>query len=164
MKMNVLPYIEGKGKRAVLYVDGKPFCVRGGEVHNSSASDLDYMKEKVWPAFRAMHMNTLIVPVYWECLEPEEGVFDYALVDGLIGQARQENMRLVLLWFGLWKNGASTYVPAWVKEDRERFWYVQAEGGKHLTYFDLPMRIISPLCQAAVEADKKAVTLLMAHF
>ena len=112
MIMNALPYIEGKGKKAVLYVDGKPFCVRGGEVHNSSASDLSYMEEKVWPAFRTMHMNTLIVP------------------------ARQENRRLILLWFGLWKNGASTYVPAWVKKDRERFWYVQAEGGKDLTYYD----------------------------
>lgn len=161
--MNTLPNIKRKGKKAVLYVDDRPFCIRGSEVHNSSASDLNYMEEKVWPAFRTMHMNTLLVPVYWECLEPEEGVFDYTLVDGLIEQARQENMRLILLWFGLWKNGASTYVPAWVKEDRERFWYVQGEGGKTLTYFNSPMRIISPFCRMAVEADKKAFAQLMAH-
>ena len=30
-------------------------------------------------------------------------------------------MRLVLLWFGSWKNSMSCYAPAWVKRDPQRF-------------------------------------------
>ena len=72
-----------------LYVDGKPFFAYSGEIHNSSASSLEFMEEKVWPNLRGMNMNSVIVPVYWELLEPEEGRFDYTLVDGLLAQARE---------------------------------------------------------------------------
>ncbi len=161
--MSKLPKISGNGKEAVLLVDGKPFTMRAGEIHNSSASDLGYMEEYVWPALQGRHMNAVLAPVYWECIEPEEGVFDFTLVDGLLAQARREGMRLELLWFGLWKNGASTYVPAWVKEDRERFWYVRAQDGDLPTYFGGPVFTISPLCGAAVEADRRAFSALMAH-
>ena len=111
--MSHIPYIEGTGKLTTLYVDGKPFHARAGEIHNSSASSLEYMEQKVWPALRAMHLNCIVAPIYWECVEPEEGVYDFTLVDGLIAQARREGVKLVFLWFGLWKNAASTYVPGW---------------------------------------------------
>ena len=107
--MSKIPYLEGKGKNTTLYVDGKPFVALSGEIHNSSSSSLEYMDNVVWPALRPLNMNCVIMPVYWECVEPEEGVFDFTLVDGLIDQARRENMRIVFLWFGLWKNGMSTY-------------------------------------------------------
>ncbi|WP_220028001.1 beta-galactosidase [Paenibacillus sp. S02] len=70
------------------------------------------MKHKVWPQLRELHLNTVIVPVYWELIEPMQGEFDFHLVDGIIEQAREENLRLVFLWFGLWKNGKSSYVPS----------------------------------------------------
>ncbi|MBQ9324391.1 MAG: DUF5597 domain-containing protein [Clostridia bacterium] len=161
--MHPLPFIQGTGKHTALYVDGAPYLVRGGEIHNSSASDLSYMEKYVWPAYVRFHTNTLIAPVYWECLEPEEGMFDFSLVDGLLRQARERKQRLILLWFGLWKNSASTYVPGWVKRDPARFWYIQAQNGKTPRYFDAPVRILSPLCQAAVEADAGAFACLMEH-
>ena len=131
-----IPYLEGTGKLTTLVVDGKPFHARSGEIHNSSASSLEYMEARVWPALRRMHMNCVVAPIYWECVEPEENVFDFTLIDGLIAQARRENVRLVFLWFGLWKNAASTYVPAWVKTDPERFWYAQAAGNKPLVFMN----------------------------
>ncbi|MDQ8735622.1 DUF5597 domain-containing protein [Paenibacillus sp. LHD-38] len=139
-----------------LYVDGKPYIALAGEIHNSSSSDLDYMKQKVWPNLRGLHLNTVILPVYWELLEPKEGEFDFHIVDGIIEQAREENVRLVLLWFGLWKNGKSTYVPSWVKKD-------------YKTYFRASYRnketsdTISPLCEKAVNADASAFRQLMSH-
>lgn len=99
-----------------LYVDGKPYTALAGEIHNSSSSDLNYMKEKVWPYLRELNLNTVILPVSWELIEPKKGEFDFQLVDGIIEQAREENLRLVLLWFGLWKNGLSSYAPGWVKK------------------------------------------------
>ena len=110
----------GRGAQAQLIVDGKPFLILGGELANSSASSLAYL-EPVWPRLAKMRLNTLLAPVSWELMEPVEGRFDYSLVDGLLKQARANNMRLVLLWFGSWKDSMSSYVPAWVKRDQARF-------------------------------------------
>ena len=44
----------------VLYVNGEPFIVLGGELHNSSSSNLAYMENKVWPFIRQFSMNTVI--------------------------------------------------------------------------------------------------------
>lgn len=62
-----------------------------------------------------MHFNTVIAPVYWQLIEPQEHHFDFSTVDGLIKGARAHHMKLVLLWFGTWKNSMSCYVPDWVK-------------------------------------------------
>jgi beta-galactosidase GanA len=61
---------------------------------------------KVWPTMEFLHVNTVEAPVYWERLEPKPGEFDYSLVDMLLQQAREHHVRLVLLWFGTWKNGS----------------------------------------------------------
>lgn len=139
-----------------LLVDGKPFLALGGEVHNSSPSDAAYMEEHVWPNVRKLNLNTLIVPVFWELFEPEQGTFDFSLVDSLLRQAEREGVKLVLLWFGLWKNGESTYVPAWMKQDTETYFLVRDRFGK-------PFHCISPLCTAAVKRDAAAFTQLMTY-
>ena len=154
--MNI-PYVK-KDEHGIftLYVDDKPFFCRAGEIHNSSASDLDFMAENVWPALRDLHMNSVIVPVYWELTEPSEGTYDFTLTDGLIRQAREEGMRLILLWFGLWKNAESMYVPEWVKRNVEVYFRAEKIDGTRTT-------TISPLCTAAVEKDALAFSALMAH-
>lgn len=139
-----------------LYVDDKPFFCRAGEIHNSSASSADYMAEHVWPALRELHMNSVIVPVYWELIEPTEGNFDFSLVDEIIRGAREEHMRLIFLWFGLWKNAESMYVPEWIKTDPETYFRAEKVDGTRMT-------TISPLCAAAVEKDANAFATLMAH-
>ena len=162
--MNQLPHMTGTGRTAKLLVDGKPFHARSGELHNSSASCPDYMEEHVWPALRGRNLNCIIAPIYWECTEPEEGHFDFSLTDSLIMQARREQVKLVLLWFGLWKNGASTYVPEWVKTDEQRFFRVKGAAGKPLQWFAGYTRLtVSPLCSEAVAADAKAFAALMEH-
>lgn len=147
--------VKADGKISLLS-DGTPFLIFGGEIHNSSASSLDYMEEHVWPAVRQLHLNTLIVPVTWELLEPEQGNYDFTIPDGLIRQAEGEDKKLVFLWFGLWKNGDSVYVPEWVKRDRVRFFLMEDRNGK-------AVHSISPLCMEAVERDAAAFRALMAH-
>jgi len=119
-----LPHLEKRGSATQLVVDGKPFLVLGGELHNSSSSSVEYMKP-VWPRLTAMHLNTVLMPVAWETIEPEEGKFDFTCVDGLLKGARENNLKLVVLWFGAWKNTYSSYAPAWVKSNTERFSRVQ---------------------------------------
>ena len=114
------PHLERRGQATQLIVDGKPFLALGGEVHNSSSSSVEYMKP-IWPRLGSMHLNTVVVPVAWETIEPQEGRFEFSVVDGLLEGARSNHLRLVVLWFGAWKNTFSSYVPAWVKTDEERF-------------------------------------------
>lgn len=137
-----------------LFVEGSPFPILGGELRNSAASDLDYMKEHVWPYLRGLNLNTVVLPVSWETVEAEEDHFDFSLLQGLIGQAEKEQFKVVLLWFGLWKNGESHYVPEWVKTDRKRFFRaIYPDGTVSCT--------VSPFCEAAVEADRRAFSRLM---
>lgn len=152
-----IPYIKKDEKGiSTLYVKDQPFFCRSGEIHNSSASDVSYMKEHVWPALRGLHMNSVIVPVYWELVEESEGTYDFTSVDELLEQARQEKMKLILLWFGLWKNAESMYIPGWMKRDPVTYFHARKQNGD-------PLPTISPFCAKAVEKDCAAFTALMKH-
>ena len=152
---NSLPHLVKTGPSTQLMVDGKPYFVLGGELGNSTASSTAYM-QPVWPKLKAMHLNTVIAPVYWELMEPTEGKFDFTLVDDLLRDARQHQMKLVLLWFGAWKNSMSCYAPAWVKTDPKRFPRVENDKG-------VPEEILTPFDPRNLEADRKAFVQLMQH-
>jgi hypothetical protein len=150
-----LPRLEKRGAVTQLIVDNKPFLILGGELHNSSSSNIEYL-EPVWQPLKDMHLNTVLAAVSWQLTEPEEGRFDFTLVDGLIREAREHDLRLVLLWFGSWKNGLSHYVPDWVKRDPERFPRVMLDNGK-------ATETVSPLGTESRKADARAFAALMAH-
>ena len=150
-----LPHLERRGVATQLIVDEKPFLILGGETHNSSFSSADYMRP-IWPKLAAMNLNTALVPVAWEHLEPQEGRYDFTIVDDLIKGARAHKLRLVLLWFGSWKNTYSSYAPAWVKRDGARFPRVETSDG-HGT------ERLSPFSTAVRDADARAFAQLMRH-
>ena len=108
-----------KRGRYALMVDGRPYLILGGQIHNSSSWPVEL--PQVWESMAALHANTMAAPAYWEQLEPQEGRFDFSNVDQIVEGARAHNLRLVLLWFGTWKNGNMHYVPSWVKADTKRF-------------------------------------------
>jgi hypothetical protein len=148
------PRLVKKDGRYALLVDGKPYLVLGGQIHNSSAwpSELP----QVWESLTALHANTVEAPVYWEQFEAEEGHFDFTNVDQIVEGARSHNLHVVLLWFGTWKNGNMHYVPAWVKADTKRFPRVSRPDGE-------PIDVLSPLSRNTLEADKKAFVTLTRH-
>lgn len=150
-----LPHLDDHGTSRQLVVDGKPMLILGGELGNSTASSLEYM-DRLWPRLLRLHLNTVLAPVYWELIEPAEGRFDFALIDGLLSQARQHHMRLVLLWFGSWKNSMSSYAPAWVKQDQDRFPRARRSNGSGL-------EILTPFSEANSAADSRAFAALMQH-
>lgn len=150
----MIPEIKLVNGIETLYVHDEPFLALSGELHNSSASDLNYMNEKVWPMLKGLNMNSVILPVYWELIEKVEGVYDFSLVKGIIDQAREQEMKLIFLWFGLWKNSESMYVPGWMKKDTKNYFRVEKVTGEKIN-------TISPFCQAAVEKDKQAFVQLM---
>ncbi len=138
-----------------LFIDGEPFLMLAGELHNSSSSSLDYM-QPVWDRLAAMNLNTVIAPVSWELVEPKEDKFDFTVVDGLIRNAREHNLKLVLLWFGSWKNTESSYVPVWVKKDQQRFPRVHTTDGT-------PREILTAFSRTNRNADAKAFSRFMSH-
>ena len=150
-----VPHLRKQGTATQLIVDDKPFLVLAGELGNSSSSGLEYMRP-VWPKLAALKLNTVLIPVYWELIEPVEGKFDFTLVDGLIQDARKYNLRLVPLWFASWKNSMSCYAPAWVKTDQQRFPRSQDKNGAG-------MEILSPFNKENFEADARAFAAFMRH-
>jgi beta-galactosidase GanA len=152
---NELPHLEKQGTAYQLIVDDKPFLIIGGELVNSSASSLSYM-ENVWPTLLKLNLNTVLIPVYWELIEPNEGSFDFSLVDSLIYRARKNHLRIVFLWFGTWKNSMSCYVPKWIKTDQQRFPRARDDKGKAL-------EILTAFSDNNLQADLKAFRQLMKH-
>jgi beta-galactosidase GanA len=150
-----LPHLRQQGAATQLIVDGKPFLVLGGELGNSSSSSLEYMRP-IWPRLVSLNLNTVLVPVYWELIEPTQGRFDFSLVDGLIQNARAHRLHLVPLWFGSWKNSMSCYAPAWVKMNQARFPRAQDKAGRG-------MEILSPFSEANADADARAFAAFMQH-
>ena len=150
-----VPHLRKQGTATQLIVDDKPFLVLAGELGNSSSSGLEYMRP-VWPKLAALKLNTVLIPVYWELIEPVEGKFDFTLVDGLIQDARKQNLHLVPLWFASWKNSMSCYAPSWVKTDQQRFPRSQDKNGAG-------MEILSPFNKENFEADARAFAAFMRH-
>ncbi len=150
-----IPQLMRNGNATQLIVDGKPFLMIAGELHNSSASTLEYL-EPIFPRLKSMHLNTVLVPVAWEQFEPAEGQFDFTLVDGMISQAKANELKLVVLWFASWKNGQSSYAPMWVKRDSQRFW-------RAVTKERNTLETLSSFCDETRKADARAFAALMKH-
>ncbi|PJF38504.1 MAG: glycoside hydrolase family 42, partial [Phototrophicales bacterium] len=77
-------------------------------------------------------------------------------VDEMIYEARRHGLRLILLWFGTWKNGMSSYAPAWVKRDFRRFPRVKIHDGQLV-------EILSTFSTETRDADARAFAELMRH-
>lgn len=151
-----IPHLRKQGTATQLIVEGKPYLMLAGELHNSSASGVAYM-EKVWPKVKSLNVNTVLAPVSWDLIEPREDEFDFAYLDAMIRLCRQHDQRLVILWFGSWKNGVSSYCPAWVLRDTVRF--PRALGSSNRN----KKPILSTLNANNLNADAKAFSKMMAH-
>ncbi|KAF1953706.1 glycoside hydrolase [Byssothecium circinans] len=161
MTTTQIPHLRKTKTSSQLIVNGEPFLMLSAELHNSTLSSAKYMRDtETWENMKAMHINTLLGSVSWEQIEPTEGLFTFQNLDEVILDARKHGLKLVLLWFGSFKNALSTYVPAWVKKDVKRFprVHVSEAGAKTRT-----LELVSPFCERAWEADAKAFATLCKH-
>jgi len=132
-----------------------PYPILGGELSNSATTSVEDIDE-VMPRMKALGLNTVLVPAYWELMEPVEEQFDFTLIDRTIDVARQEQLHVIFLWFGAWKNSMSCYAPGWFKQDTKRFPRAVTAEGK-------PMEIASCFSDNVLHADLKAFSALMKH-
>ena len=151
---NMMPKIIEKNGHYALLVNGEPFFMLGAQAHNSSGWPA--MMPQLWSAVEDIHANTLEIPIYWEQIEPQEGKFDFSMIDTLINQARQHNVHLVLLWFATWKNGSNHYMPEWMKRDAARYPNITSKNGQ-------PVDSPSPIVTATMQADINAFSKVMRY-
>ena len=149
------PAIHVDPEKRQLIVNGNPYVIFGGELGNSSAGTAAQADE-ILPRMARLHLNTVLMPVAWEQLEPKEGNFDFSILDHWIDAARAQHLHLVLLWFGSWKNAFSEYAPAWVKADTRRFPRARTADGA-------PTEILSTFGAETLPADSRAYAAMLAH-
>ncbi|HTF21753.1 MAG TPA: DUF5597 domain-containing protein, partial [Chryseolinea sp.] len=147
-----LPRIASENDIHNLIVDGKPFLMLGAQLWNSSA--WPFITDQFWSQFRSLNANTLEAPIYWQNIEPQPGQFNFKELDDLVKHAQQENIKLVLLWFASWKNGTSSYAPAWLLEDPAKYARMNNANGDELL-------ILSPVSASNRDADKRAFAEVM---
>ncbi|HLM07332.1 MAG TPA: DUF5597 domain-containing protein [Blastococcus sp.] len=160
-----LPTLRSTATGAQLIVDGRPALLLGGQLHNSSPSSPEYM-QPIWDRLADAGIRTVIGAASWAQVEPVEGSFDFSTVDAQIEQARARGMRLVLIWFGAFKNAASTYAPGWVRADVDRFPRAVAQGQEkaHFTYPGaMPKPVLTVFSPELLDADRRAFVLFMEH-
>lgn len=148
-------FLQKQGTATQLVVHGMPFLILGGELSNSSAACPQDI-ERIFPKLKKMGLNTVLVPVYWDLTEPVEGQFDFTLTDKALQQARENDLKIVFLWFGAWKNSMSCYAPLWFKENHKKYPRAYTQSGK-------PLEIASAFSEAVYEADHHAFSQWMQH-
>ena len=148
-------FLQKQGTATQLVVHGMPFLILGGELGNSSAACPQDI-ERIFPKLKRMGLNTVLVPAYWELIEPIEGQFDFTLTDKALQQARENDLKIVFLWFGAWKNSMSCYAPLWFKENHKKYPRAYTQSGK-------PLEIASAFSEAVYEADHHAFSQWMQH-
>lgn len=149
----------------VLRREGEPALLVGGQVFNSASSSPKAIADS-FAHVRRVGSNVVLSPVSWALSEPVEGAFDFALVDVMLAEARKNELRLVLLWFGAFKNAASTYSPTWVRSNPARFprVVVEPKGMQAFTYEGATAKpVLSAFSPELREADAKAFEALIRH-
>ena len=156
VKERPLPRLVNKDGRFALFVDDAPYLILGAEDLMLGVESTWPRRPKVWLAMDYLNVNTVEIAVYWNQFEPQPGQYDYAVIDRLLTEARQHNVRLVPLWFATYKNGSQHYMPEWMLLAPDRYSHMVDKDGQAV---DSP----SPFATASLEADQSAFAALMRH-
>lgn len=156
MHLMAQPRLEHVNKNtAHIIANGQPMLMIGGELGNSSASTPEDVA-RTFAHLKKLGLNTVLAPLTWELIEPKEGQYDMSSLDVILNEARKNELKVVLLWFGAWKNSMSCYAPEWFKRDVKRFPRAHTPEGK-------PVEEASSLNQNVLDADRRAFCRIMEH-
>ena len=80
-------------------------------------------------------------------MEPEEGKYNWEVLDHAIARCREYGLRMSLLWFGTNQGGSARPAPDWVINDRKRFPRIIDEKGRERDG-------LCPNSESTLEAEK----------
>ncbi len=153
--MKPLPYLK-KEPKPIFFVDGKPFLILGLQWDCNSC----YSEVEMMPLFEEavkLGCNTAVTPLYWESVEPEFGQYDFSSVDRRIEVCRKLGLKLVLLWFGGYKNAECCYAPSYIRDDHKTYPKVIRQDGS------IQSKTLCPNWGSALERDCLAFKQLCKH-
>lgn len=148
------PRLVKRGEYAHLEVDGRPYLVLSVQWDCCSC----YTPAGMDPYFEhavKMGCNTATLPLYWGEVEPEPGRYDWRMLDHRLAKAREHGLRLVLMWYGTYKNAEIGYAPADVVADVKTYRRVRTREGAELP------EVICPLSVPTRDRDVAAFTEVM---
>lgn len=151
-----MPQMRVLNDRKVLFVDGQPFLILGLQWDCDDCFARKIMDPLFLEAAK-MGCNTAVLPLYWREVEPQEGRFDFAMLDDRIEMARRNGLRIAVPWFATWKDGCLNYAPDFVKSDLRRFRRAQQADGTPLRNFSCPTS------SETFAADRKALQAIFTH-
>ena len=142
------------GKKRLL-VHGRPFISLGIQIdfrHCTSIGDYDYLFEHII----RMGLNTVFFPIRWFTFEPQEGRYDFTIIDHALRRCTEHSLYMSLLWFGTNQGGGLNPAPAWFRDDTTRFRRVRdAAGNGHIK--------LCPLSKEGLAVEKKSMETLLRH-
>jgi len=139
-------------------LDGQKTVLLGGQIHNSSSSSIESI-DAAFSKVASLNYEFVISPISWKQFEPAEGKFDFTLLAHQLHTAEKLNLKLVLIWFGAFKNAKSIYAPAWVRSNLQRFPRALNQPGGSPN--EAPT--LSVFSQNLLDADLKAFTQIMKY-
>lgn len=74
----------------------------------------------------------------------------------MLEQARRNDLKVIFLWFGAWKNSMSCYAPLWFKQDYKKYPRACTNEGK-------PLEIASAFSENVFKADNRAFAAWLEH-
>jgi hypothetical protein len=151
-----MPQMRQLNGAKALFVDGRPFLILGLQWDCDSCFSKENMDPLI-PEAAKMGCNTAVLPLYWREVEPQEGKFDFAMLDNRIEVARRNGLRIVLVWFATWKNGCLNYAPDFVKSDQKRFRRACQANGTELRNFPCPSS------RETFATDQRALQAIFGH-
>lgn len=139
-----------KDNRQMLMVDGDPFLILSFQLDCDSCYDGETIQVLMENA-KKMGCTGVSLLLYWRLAEPEEGQYRMDILKCMIDCASRLDLRIVLVWFGSYKNGCMHYAPDWIIRDRERFPRARRKDQSLVPF------VSCPNSRSLLEKDKAAV-------
>ena len=134
----------------VLYVDGNPFIILSFQLNCDSCYDAGVI-DRLLKNVARIGANSVALLLYWRLIEPNEGEYDFSILEAMIDSADRYGLKIVLVWFGTYKNSTIHYAPDWVVEDETRFTRVMRKDRSMIRY------VACQNCKTTLDKDAQAV-------
>jgi hypothetical protein len=129
-------------------------------------TNLSLKPDSTYLLYQSTDLPSLFGSVTWNSIETESGDYDFNKLDSLIFCARNQKMKLILLWQGSFTINPLLSLPGWMNYDNSRFYKIEGTDNKSLSPFsnmnrDAEARVIAALMHHIKITDSAQHTIVM---